>query len=268
MSAILTPCGENIIQVSAWTAGDTYTHIRAGNLQQPGISCDTAADLPAQAGGLSGYYLEQGSCAHVIDENQLYCITSAGVWVLQDTSPFSNIYTKTEIDTMLANMQYEIDSFYVVKYAVEDIINYSIVKNLFETTATTQTITDVTFTNNGKGTWSTSGTAAARRQKALTFTVPDNLPSGDYVLSGCPTGGYVGGAVKYCLYIWDMTDSVRVSQNDTGEGVNFTWTPNPTHNYNITIDIRTGTNADGLTFSPMITLKTYYDLTPDFRPHP
>ena len=268
MSCVLTPIGNNIVQVGVYDSGDSYTHIRAGNLLQPGISCDTAADLPAQAGGLSGYYLEQGSCAHVINENALYIIQSDGTWVKQDTSPFSNVYTKSEIDTMLAAMQYEIDSFYAVKYAVEDIINYSIVKNIFETTATTQTITDVTFTNNNDGTWTTSGTAAARRQKVLQFTVPNNLSSGDYVLSGCPSGGEVGGTVKYCLFAWDLTDNVRLSSNDTGDGMMFSWTPNPAHSYCITIDIRSGTNADGLVFKPMITLKSYYDLTPVFRPHP
>ena len=268
MSSVLTPIGNNIVQIGVYDSGDTYTHIRAGNLLQPGISCDTAADLPDQAGGISGYYLEQGSCAHVIDGNQLYVMRSSGSWILQDTSPFSDVYTKSEIDTMLANMQLEIDSFYTVKYAVEDIINYSIIKNILETTATTQTITDVTFTNNGDGTWTTSGTAAARRQKGLTFTVPSYMKSGEYVLSGCPANGEVGGTVKYCLFIWDLTDNVRVSQNDTGEGVNFTWTPNPSHNYNVTIDIRSGTDANGLTFKPMITLKSYHDLTDVFRPHP
>lgn len=266
MSSILL--AENTVQMGVYSSGDTYTHIRAGSVERPGISCDRATDLPAQAGGITGYYLEQGSCAHVIEENALYIIQSDGTWVKQEQSPFKDVYTKSEIDALLANLQYEIDSFYVVKYAVEDIINYSIVKNIFETTATTQTITDVTFTNNGDGTWSTSGTAAARRQKGLQFTVPNNLPSGDYVLSGCPMGGDEGGTVKYCLYVWDVTDSVRISSNDVGSGMEFNWTPNLAHTYNITIDIRSGTNADGLTFKPMITLKSYHNLTPVFRPHP
>lgn len=267
MSAILTPFNNNIVQTANYDSGDTYVHIRAGNLQFTGISCDTVSDLPAQAGGISGYYLEQGSTAHVIADNTKYMIDSGGNWILQDTSPYKDVYTKTEVDTLLASLQYEIDSFYAVKYAVVDIINYSIIKNLFETTTTTEIISDVTFTNNGDGTWTTSGIAAARRQKGLEFTVPNNLPSGEYVLSGCPAGGYVG-SVKYCLYVWDITDNVRISQNDTGDNVIFNWTPNPAHTYTITIDIRSGTNADGLTFKPMITLKTYYDLTPDFRPHP
>lgn len=230
------------------------------------IECDTASDLPG-INDFTGKVLNKGSTAHVIDANEKYMLDSLGTWNIQQQSPFSDVYTKSEIDTMLANMQYEIDSFYAVKYAVEDIINYSIIKNIFETTATTQTITDVTFTNNGDGTWTTNGTAAARRQAVLQFSTPNNLPSGEYVLSGCPAGGYVG-AVKYCLYVWDMTDNVRISQNDTGDSVIFNWTPNPAHTYNIAIDIRSGTNADGLTFKPMITLKTYYDLTDVFRPHP
>lgn len=250
------------IQTQLNVPGDTTTHVIVY------MECDTLADLPASPTAISGLTLEISSRAHIIEDNTRYCMQADGTWKLQDQSPFSDIYTKSEIDALLANLQYEIDSFYFVKYAVEDIINYSIIKNIFETTATTQTITDVTFTNNNDGTWTTSGTAAARRQKGLSFTVPATLPAGDYVLSGCPLGGEVGGTVKYCLYVWDMTESSRVSQNDTGQGMEFNWTPNPAHTYQIGIDIRSGTNADGLTFKPMITLKSYYNLTPVFRPHP
>ena len=229
---------------------------------------DSYADFADFATTFPDTLFIMSSKAHSISDNKKYMLDSSGNWVEQDESPFSDVYTKTEIDAMLASMQYEIDSFYAVKSAVEDIINYSIVKNLFETTATTQTIADVTFTNNGDGTWTTSGTAAARRQKALPFPVSNSFPAGDYVLSGCPAGGAEGATVKYCLYIWDMTESSRVSMNDTGEGVEFSWIPNPAHTYQIGIDIRSGTNANGLTFKPMITLKSYHNLTPAFRPHP
>ena len=231
------------------------------------IECDTAFDLPG-INDFTGKVLNKGSTAHVIDANEKYMLDSYGNWNIQQQSPFSDVYTKTEIDTMLANLQYEIDSFYAVKYAVEDIINYSIVKNFFETAATTQTITDVTFTNNNDGTWSTTGTAAARRQLALHFTMPSNMPTVSYRLTGCPVGGMSGGSVLYCLYIWDGTTSSRVSQNDTGDGIDFNMSPDPTHDYWITIDIRSGTNANDLTFKPMITFKTYDDVTNMFRPHP
>lgn len=142
-------------------------------------------------------------------------------------------------------------------------------KNAANWSASTQTITDVTFTVNADRTVTTtaSGAAAARRQKALDLTIPASLPAGTYVLSGCPAGGASGTTTLYCLYIWDTTASARVSQNDVGSGVEFEWTPDPTHNYNITIDIRSGANPNGLTFKPMICAKAAYAISPTFKPY-
>lgn len=139
-------------------------------------------------------------------------------------------------------------------------------KNVANWEASTQTITDVTFTVNADRTVTTtaSGAAAARRQKALTFTIPSSLPAGTYVLSGCPAGGASDTTIYYCLYVWDNTSNSRVSSNDTGIGMEFDWTPDPTHSYNITIDIRSGTNPNGLTFKPMICAKAAYDISPKF----
>lgn len=250
------------IQTQLNVPGDTTTHVIVY------MECDTLADLPASPTAISGLTLEISSRAHIIQDNTRYCMQADGTWQLQDQSPFSDVYTKSEVDTLLTTMQYEIDSFNIYRYAVSDIINYGIIKNYFTSTQGTQTITDVTFTANGDGTWSTSGTAAARRQYAAAFTMSANLPDAVYKLTGCPQGGYEGGVVKYCLYIWDNTAGVRVSQNDTGKGVEFQWTPDPTHSYHLAIDIRSGTNANDLLFKPMITFKTYDDVTDAFRPHP
>ena len=142
-------------------------------------------------------------------------------------------------------------------------------KNVANWTASTETITDVTFTINADRTVTTtaSGAAAARRQKALSFTVPASLPAGTYVLSGCPAGGASGTTIYYCLYIWDNTSNSRVSSNDTGSGMEFEWTPNPAHSYNITIDIRSGTNPNGLTFKPMICAKKAYAISDAYKPY-
>lgn len=139
-------------------------------------------------------------------------------------------------------------------------------KNVANWSASTETITDVTFTVNADRTVTTtaSGAVAARRQKALNLTIPASLPAGTYVLSGCPAGGISGTTTLYCLYIWDTTANTRVSQNDTGNGVEFEWTPDPTHSCNISIDIRSGTNPNGLTFKPMICAKAAYDISPKF----
>lgn len=253
--------------MSAWIKNYSLADLSDQSLIVARIECDTTADLPA-TGDFAGRTLQKGSEAHVIEGNKNFELNSSGAWIQQEQSPFADVYTKSEIDALLASMQYEIDSFYKYRYAVEDIINYGITKNYFTTTAGTQTITDVTFTNNGNGTWSTSGTAAARRQYPATFTMPANLPDAVYKLTGCPQGGAEGATIKYCLYIWDNTANARVSSNDTGNGIEFQWAPDPTHSYQIAIDIRQGTNANGLTFKPMITFKTYDDVTDTFRPHP
>lgn len=140
-------------------------------------------------------------------------------------------------------------------------------KNIFTTNTSTSTITDVTYTNNGDGTWTVNGTAAARRQKSLAFTVPSTLQSGRYILSGCPSGAVSGSTILYCLYLWDITANVRVSQNDTGDGTEFDWTPDSTHQYQIVIDIRSGTTASDLIFKPMICNQTYWTLSNTYVPY-
>jgi hypothetical protein len=141
-------------------------------------------------------------------------------------------------------------------------------KNFFKTATASGKMTDVTFTNNDDGTWSTSGTASARRQKFLDFSVPAGLASGRYVLSGCPSGGYDQTA-KYCLYLYDYTANARVTpdNNDFGYGFEFSWTPDSTHSYAIIIDIRAGVNANGLTFKPMLCLKSDYAVSNAFVPY-
>lgn len=99
MSAILI----HAVQVAVYTAGDTYTHIRAGTYDYPGISCDTVSDLPAQAGGIAGYFIEQESYAHVIDGNLIYCMTSGGSWEIQDQASRMDVYTKSETDTEISD---------------------------------------------------------------------------------------------------------------------------------------------------------------------
>lgn len=143
------------------------------------------------------------------------------------------------------------------------------VKNIFVTTETTSTIEGCTFTNNGDGTWTTTseGAIANRAQKSLTFTVPNTLESGTYVISGCAAGGGSDAGANYDLYVWDNTTNTRVSNNDYGEGRTFEWTPDSTHSYSITIDIRAGKNPNGLVFKPMICTKAQWDISHTFQPY-
>ncbi len=140
-------------------------------------------------------------------------------------------------------------------------------KNICNWMASTSTIEHVTFTINSDKTVSTSGTATARSQKPLTFTVPSTLKAGRYVLSGCPTGGEQSGTVLYCLYIWDNTANARVCLNDTGNGIEFDWTPDASHTYTVAVDVRSGTNASGLIFKPMICTASDWAVSQKFVPY-
>ena len=145
-------------------------------------------------------------------------------------------------------------------------------KNVVNWSITSATISGVTFTVNSDKTVSTSGTASARAQFGLPFTVPESLKAGRYVLSGCPAGGgnASGATTLYALYIYDATANARVVPNykdDNGNALEFDWEPDSTHSYNITVDIRKSTNATGLVFKPMICRKEYWDVTKTFQPY-
>lgn len=243
MSYLLT----SIKPVMTADASDTTMTVRVM------MECDTVSDLPASPTAITGYTMTAGSRAHVIADNTIYCMDSTGAWIIQDEASRMDVYTKAQTDAAIAAAILPEHVEIVNLGAIQKSILKRIGQNLANWDANTQTITDVTFTvDQSARTVSTSGTAAARRQKALNLTFLSNPGFDRYILKGTPAGGEVGGSVKYCMYIWDLTASARVSQNDTGDGIEFEWTPDLTHSYNITIDIRSGTNANGLTFMPMI----------------
>lgn len=233
----------------------------------------------------SNFVVFIGSEAHIIENNTMYMMQSDGTWVIQEDPMFSGIYTKSQIDDMLSDiddiqtaqavsirdLQFDVEALQQANNATNGRLGKLVdegAKNILNWSATTSTTQNVTFTiNDDDRTVSTSGTANQRAQKPLNFSIPSTLPAGQYVLSGCPAGGAVGATVKYCLYVWDVTTNSRVSLNDTGNGVTFDWIPDSTHQYNISVDIRAGNNADGLVFKPMITESWKYALSQTFVPY-
>lgn len=239
--------------------------------------CDTTADLPAMdyvtvtEGTLK---LAQGSRAFVIADSTNWMLDSGGTWVQTVPPALADVYSKSAIDSMVAALEGAINDNANNITELTDTLRYVIDsacgKNIFNTSAGTSTIGEVTFTNNQNGTWTTTQATdtAARRQKSLTFSVEPDMPSGEYVLTGCPSGGESGGTIKYCMYLWDATLGQRVvAGNDTGDGLFFNWVPDSTHSYNITIDIRSGQNVNNLIWRPMICLKSYYDISHVFVPY-
>ena len=92
-------------------------------------------------------------------------------------------------------------------------------KNLLPIRAITQTISGVTFTVNADGSVKVNGTASAN---ALFWFLGSanatmTLPSGNYTLSGCPSGGT---SSTYRISAYDSTG--QGYQHDYGSGANFT----------------------------------------------
>ena len=134
--------------------------------------------------------------------------------------------------------------------------------------APVQTSYNVTFTPQPDGTVIVSSSAAAssRSSYRLYLDVSD-LESGDYVLTGCPEGGKNSqGSILYNIFIYDETAGSRVvSGEDTGDGLQFTWSIDKTHRYSLVIDVRNTVNIGNKTFKPMLIPKTDYELSPDYE---
>lgn len=126
------------------------------------------------------------------------------------------------------------------------------------------TVNGVTFTPVLNGTGSVlsitaNDTASERTTVVLSNNISSQLPSGDYIVSGCPSGG---GSGKFRITCWDNTASA-VLANDYGQGASFTL--DNTHSVNYAIDISSGVTVNNIVFQPMIRLSTVSDAT--FEPY-
>ena len=125
-------------------------------------------------------------------------------------------------------------------------------KNLLKLDETVnQTKGGITFTANPDGTITLSGKATSDVYKIIVDRL--NVPDGDYILTGCPSGAV---DLNYILYVAPSTSSNRL---DTGNGVSFSVDNRQT--YNVTIRVLKGTDVTGLVFKPMVRLATETDAT-------
>ena len=124
-------------------------------------------------------------------------------------------------------------------------------KNLFNATADSTTLYDVTLTVNSDGTVSTSGTASNN----VSFDVGTiALKAGvSYILNGCPSGG---GTSTYLI-------SFPGVGYDSGSG--YTYTPGSDTTATVRITVYSGTNVTGKVFKPMVRLSSVTDGT--FAPY-
>lgn len=121
-------------------------------------------------------------------------------------------------------------------------------KNLLFTNKTTYTLSGVTATKNSDGSWTLNGTCTENNDLDLISGSHISLPSGSYVLSGCPSGG---SNTTYVLRTRIINSDGRVYPDDRGSGKSFDMT---TGSYidRVYIEIKNGYKYNNLTFYPMI----------------
>lgn len=132
-------------------------------------------------------------------------------------------------------------------------------KNLLKNTATTGTMSGVTFTVNGDGTITANGTATGNITGYYVngaFVIPNSVAQ----LSGCPSGG------SSSTYQMDILIDGNIIALDTGNGAEIS---SSYAGQTARVRIRIGKNAiiNNLTFKPMICTKAAYDISYEYEPY-
>ena len=124
-----------------------------------------------------------------------------------------------------------------------------VVANMFKPTLGTTTVNGITFTKNGDGTYTLSGTATADTYVPLSDKLNYLKLPCELKLVGCPTGG---SDATFQLY-----DNFNANVFDKGNGVIATFTLQP----QIYIMVKKNTVCNNLIFKPMLThnLNATYD---------
>ena len=237
------------------------------------IWANTKNDLPSTMTDIGyGTALGFGSTAQTFDDSKEWRWNGTE-WVEQTTGQEIEIgaddiiYDNTSSGMTATNVQNAIDELKdtddtqdraLAELYAEDAnqqleIDYAIntgAKNLLKITASSQTIRGVTFTVNDDQTVTVNGTNDGTG--ASTFVIVPNeqaitIPDGNYILSGCPTGG--GETLPYDLR-WYMYSPGK-SAYDSGNGASIEKSGNTTSS-NIAIVVKTGRTANNLIFKPMI----------------
>lgn len=221
------------------------------------IECDDIADLPS-VNYFTGFVIDKESIAHVINGNQKYMLNSQGVWMLQEDPLFSGIYTKSEIDDMISDIDdiqtAQASSILSLQREQQDIWNLLMdsyngyTKNLLNVfnsaSGQTATINGVTWTVQSDGTVTANGTATAN---SFFYILPANAYVGfgvPTIMNGCPEGG---SETTYEM----QTALGSTALHDYGNGDGVLMGAGAQYRY-VALCVRNGYTANYLTFKPMI----------------
>ena len=119
-------------------------------------------------------------------------------------------------------------------------------KNMLNNTAVSKTISGITFTVNSDKSVTVNGTATAMAQ----LTVGTIVKDGNYILTGCPSGGSTS---TYMLSLAYHNVSGNTTYGDeTGSGRSVVFDSEKYSKINVRIQINKGATVSNLTFYPML----------------
>lgn len=178
--------------MSAWIKTYSLADISDQSQIVAQIECDDVSDLPGIS-DFTGYTLNKGSMAHVIDDNSAYELNSSGSWILQEDPMFKDVYTKSEVDDLIDGLDNRIDAietdYQDITYMIGKLIDGG-AKNILNVWGqTSQTINDIIWTINTDGTVRAQGTASANSVLYIWRNAfPPPAINESIVVSGCPAG--------------------------------------------------------------------------------
>ena len=258
----------NVEQTEIYTTGDSTTHVRAY------LVCDTTADLPG-INDISGYTLEMGSRALVIQDAAKYCMQSDGTWTLQQTADLQSIITQlsdiddrlndTTADATWAKSQIEL----FIKPAVISLIDTG-AKNIVENNLMSKTRYGVTATTNADGTITITGASTSANDFILVYDLYDEAqsasfnssipaPEGEFV---CPPTENLSVRLQVLNYNSSSDYAVKASSDSL---VAFSFSKQY-----MVFRIWIKSTADFSTpvvIKPMVCLKDYWNISENFAPY-
>ena len=242
------------------------------------LELDTVSDLvdlepTSQNYPFTSMMLVMGCEAHIIENNTKYMNKSDGTWAIQEDPLFSGIYTKSEIDDMISDiddiqtaqavsirdLQYDVEAL----QTADNVTNGRLAKmvdqgaknllNVYDTQ--TQTINGITWTINADGTVTANGTATAN---SFLYLIPNNTNIAygyETHISGCPAGG---SSTTYEIQV-AMTGGTTYHDYGDGQVIPSTYV----YRYFVCA-VRSGQTVSNLVFKPMITESWKYALSQSF----
>ena len=250
------------------------------------LLCDTISDLPTQT-GLTGFELAQGCKAHVIEDNQDYMMQSDGTWKPYGGEMWQNVYTKSEMDSLLDDKQDELDAAQLeavnsgitaeklatdesaiselVDDGAKNEIKFDGVGTGTSNVGTSYTSNGITFEVQSDGTIRATGTISSGNSYCYLYLGTSRINiigtfDDNHVLSGNPHGAGIG---TYRL-LYKVGSQTAVSVVDPSVIL-----PEITGETSAVLGLQVDapqTNLD-ITFKPMICTKAEFNASQEYQPY-